>query len=62
MVWEGGQEVQGGLPKGEHWIMVYEYRYEHGYEKRKDQRTESQTEGKIQHFGNFMTHNIYKRY
>ena len=43
---EGGS---GGLPKGEHWIMVYEYRYEHGYEKRKDQRTESQTEGKIQY-------------
>ena len=46
MVWEG---VQGGLPKEEHWIMVYEYKYEYGYEKRKDQRTESQTEGKIQY-------------
>ena len=31
-----GQGVQGGLSKGEHWIMVCEYRYEHGYEKKKD--------------------------
>ena len=38
-----------GSTKGEHWIIVYEYRYEHGNEKRKDQRIESQTEGKIQY-------------
>ena len=32
--WFGrGQGIQGGMSKGEHWIMVYEYRYEYGYEK-----------------------------
>ena len=39
------QGIQGGLSKGRHWIMVYEYGYEHGYEKRKDDRTESQHMG-----------------
>ena len=46
----GGSGVQGGLSKGQHWIMIYEYGYEYGFKKGKDHRTESQTEGKIQYF------------